>query len=388
MSKEEAVTIRLPKLGESIVSATVVQWLKKEGQPIAEDEPLLEVATDKVNSEIPSPVAGIVKKLLVEVDQTIDIGAPLATVRPIGEVDLEAEATTEPEYHSHTEHHEATKGFISPAVLRLVRERGVPLDELEHIKGTGLGGRITKKDVENYIVARWDKSKGKGEERVAMSPMRKAIADNMTRSFYTAPHAYLVSEIDVTELMGAIKAHKESFLEKHGFKLTITAFIVKAIAQAVDACPLVNASLEEDTMILKKEVNVGVAVAVEDGLIVPVIKQCGEKSVIDIAGAITDLSIRTRKSQLKPDEVSGGTITLTNFGMSGALLGLPIIRYPEVAIVGVGAIQERLTPDGVRRILNATLSFDHRAVDGMYAGLFVKALKESLEAMHTGKPFN
>lgn len=388
MSKEETVTIRLPKLGESIVSATVVQWLKKEGEPIAEDEPLLEVATDKVNSEIPSPIAGIVKELLVAVDQTIDIGAPLATVRPIGEVDLEAEATTEPEYHSQAEHHEATKGFISPAVLRLVRERGVPLDELEHIKGTGQGGRITKRDVESYIVARWDKSKGNGEERVAMSPMRKAIADNMTRSFYTAPHAYLVTEIDVTELMSAIKSHKESFLEKHGFKLTITSFIVKAIAQAVDACPLINASLEEDTMILKKEVNIGIAVAVNDGLVVPVIKQCGKKSVIDIAGAIFDLSVRTRKSQLKPDEVSGGTITLTNFGMSGALLGLPIIRYPEVAIVGVGAIAERLTSKGARQVLNATLSFDHRAVDGMYAGLFVKALKESLEAMHTGKPFN
>lgn len=388
MSKEETVTIRLPKLGESIMNATVVQWLKKEGEPIAEDEPLLEVATDKVNSEIPSPVAGVVKELLVDVDQTVDIGAPLATVRPIGAVDLEAEATTEPEYQTHTEHHEATKGFISPAVLRLARERGVPLDELDKIKGSGQGGRTTKRDVENYTVARWDKSKGSGEERIPMSPMRKAIADNMTRSFYTAPHAYLVTEVDVTELMASIKSHKASFLDTHGFKLTVTAFVVKAIADAVEACPLINASLEEDTMVLKKEVNVGVAVAIDDGLIVPVIKQCHQKSVVDIAGAVGDLAVRTRKNQLKPDEVSGGTITLTNFGMSGALIGLPIIRYPEVAIVGVGAIQERLTTAGVRQIINATLSFDHRAVDGMYAGLFVKAFKESLEAMHNGKPFN
>ncbi len=381
---KQTVTVRLPKLGESILSATIVQFLKKVGDPINEDDPLLEVATDKVNSEIPSPVSGVLKEILVEVDQEIEIGAPLLVIQTEGEVEVEEQ---EPEYHSHAEHQEATKGFLSPAVLRYVREQGIPLEELEHITGTGQGRRITKRDVEEYAVARWKKPSNGGEERIPMTPMRKAIADNMARSFYTAPHAYIVGEVDVTDLMSAIKEKKEAFAKQYGYKLTITSLIVKAIAKAVETCPLINARLDEDTIIVKKDVNVGIAVAVDHGLVVPVLKGCQDKSIIDIAGAITDLSTRARKNALKPDEVMEGTITLTNFGMSGALIGLPIIRYPEVAIIGVGAIQKRVSvfdndQFGIRQILHATLSFDHRALDGMYAGTFIKAFQEALEQMH------
>jgi 2-oxoglutarate dehydrogenase E2 component (dihydrolipoamide succinyltransferase) len=401
MAQEELVTIRLPKLGESILSATVVQWMKKVGESVAVDEPLMEVATDKVNSEIPSPVAGVIEEILVDVDTEVEIGAPLATIRPSGAAAPAPEPTApEPAYEGQAEHHEATKGFLSPAVLKLVRERGIPLEELDHIKGTGHGGRITKKDVESYATARWDRPKAPEPEplsseefhRVPMSPMRKAIADNMVRSFYQAPHAYLVSQVDITLLMRAIAAHKAAFLEKYGFKLTITAFIVKAIARAVQECPHINASLDGDELILKRDCNVGVAVAVGDGLLVPVIKRTGSKSIVDIAGAIGDLSVRARKQQLKPDEVMDGSITLTNFGMSGAMIGLPIIRYPEVAILGVGAIEKRVAvfdndQFGIRQVIHATLSFDHRAVDGMYAGRFIKAFEDALEGMHNEELF-
>lgn len=368
------ITISLPKLGESILGATVVQLLKKEGEEIAIDEPLLEVATDKVNSEIPSPVAGVIEKILVEPNQELEIGAPLAQVRTDGEAP--APKTSEPEYQKELEHHEASSGFISPGVLRLCRERKLPLEELDHIHGTGQNGRITKRDVENYITARWGGKASEDEERIPMSPIRQAIAENMSRSMSTIPHGYLINEVDVTNLMAAIKEQKEQFLAEHGYKLTITSYLIQAIARAIELKPLVNSSLEGESIIVKKNVNVGIAVAVDDGLIVPVIKKCQDKSLIDIAGAIADLSSRTRNRGLKPDEVSDGSITLTNFGTSGAQVGLPIIRYPEVAIIGVGAILQR----GDRKIVSATLSFDHRVLDGMYAGQFLKAFQDQLES--------
>jgi 2-oxoglutarate dehydrogenase E2 component (dihydrolipoamide succinyltransferase) len=217
-----------------------------------------------------------------------------------------------------------------------------------------------------------------------MTPMRQAIADNMVRSFYTAPHAYLVGEVDLTDLMREIAKQKEGFQEKHEVKLTITSFVVQSIAQAVKEFPLINASLEEEEIVIKKSINVGIAVAVDQGLVVPVIKRCQKLTLVEIAQAVADMSHRARKRQLKPDEVMEGSITFTNFGMSGALIGLPIIRYPEVAIIGMGAIQKRVAvfdndSFGVRQIAHLTLSFDHRAVDGMYAGSFLKALQDALQ---------
>lgn len=377
-----SITIRLPKLGESILSATIVQWMKKEGDTVVEDEPLCEVATDKVNSEIPSTVAGKIIKIVAQVDQEVEIGAPLVVVEPVGAVQEEPEPE---EYHAQPEHHESTKGFISPAVLRFVRDQGIPLTELDKIRGTGQGGRITKKDVESYAVARWKKGSQEGIKRQPMSPMRKAIAENMVRSFYSAPHAYLVAEIDLTDLMASIRQKREAFFAEHGAKLTITSYFVKAIAHAVEKYPLLNASLEEDTVLVKSDVNVGIAVAVDDGLVVPVIKQCQLHDIKHIAKTIADLSIRSRNRGLHPDEVKNGSITLTNFGMSGALIGLPIIRYPESAIIGMGAIQKRpiVSKDNeivIREIVHATVSIDHRVVDGMYAGNFIKELQEVLES--------
>jgi 2-oxoglutarate dehydrogenase E2 component (dihydrolipoamide succinyltransferase) len=383
----EPVQICLPKLGESILTATVVQWLKGEGDLIALDEPLLEVATDNVNSEIPSPVAGRLTKILVGADAQVEIGAPLALIATGGAASLSVDALKVADTHS-CGPESASEGFLSPAVLRLVREHAIPLKELDRIRGTGQGGRITKRDIESYVVAKGTcvvQTAAATAERIPLSPMRKAIAENMASSFYKAPHAYVLTEIDLTNLLASVDKEREEFLQRHGVKLTITSHFIQAIAAMVRAYPLVNATFEEEALVVKQMVNIGVAVAVDNGLIVPVIRNCQGRALSCIAKALADLSARARTRSLKPDEVNEGSITLTNFGMSGALMGLPIIRYPEVVIVGIGAIQKKLVvrPDdslAIRKMVHATLSFDHRAIDGMYAGAALQAFKASLES--------
>jgi len=375
--------ITLPKLGESITSATVVQWFKKEGDPVKEDEALLEVTTDKINSEIPSPVSGVLKKILAQPDQELEVGEPLALIS----TDQAVEAAERPVEKEFACSKSGSEDVLSPAVLRLAREKKIPMDELLSIKGTGAGGRITKKDVENYAGKAPSAPKvaaGSDVEHMKMSGMRKMIADNLKRSFYEAPHATLVAEADITNCMEIIASEKETFLKKNGFKLTITSFIARAIAQAVKEYPLINASLDTDTIIIKRYVNLGIAVSVEGGIIVPVIKSCHTKSLKEIAKSVAEFSKKAREETLSPDDAQEGTITMTNFGMGGALIGIPIIRYPEVAIVGVGSIQKKVVAlddnsFGVRRVINLSLTFDHRVIDGMYGCGFLGALKKHLE---------
>jgi 2-oxoglutarate dehydrogenase E2 component (dihydrolipoamide succinyltransferase) len=385
----EIIEVSLPKLGESIVSATVVQWLKKPGDEVAVDEALLEVSTDKVNSEIPSPVAGVVKEILVKVDEEIEVGASL--------LKIEVDAVAPPAPALETARVQAEprcmrKGkeeVYTPAVLRLAQMEGISFDTLRTIDGSGEGGRITKKDVENYVS---EKSAPKipvdkeGEDRIRLSGMRKLIADNMVRSFYEAPHASLVSEADVTDVMRLIVHEKERFKQTHGVKLTITSFLIQAMAKALQQYPMLNASLEDEMIIMKRFVNVGIAVNVDKGLIVPVIKNCQERNLVSLARAVSDLSTRARTGKLSPDEVSGGTVTLTNFGMTGALIGVPIIRYPEVAIIGAGTIQKRVVVReddslAVRQMMYLTLTFDHRIIDGIYGCQFLSAFKHHLESI-------
>ncbi len=385
----EIIEVALPKLGESIVGATVVQWLKNVGDEIAVDEALLEVSTDKVNSEIPSPVAGIVKEILVKQDEDIEVGAPLVKIEvnaaappaPVVEI---ARAQSEPCC--------ARKGkedVFSPAVLRLAQIEGIPFDTLRSIDGSGEGGRVTKKDLENYMAEKRSPKiplEEEGEERIRLSGMRKMIADNMVRSFYEAPHASLVSEADVTDVMRLIAHEKERFKQTHGVKLTITSFLIQAMTKALQQFPMLNASLEDETIIMKRFVNVGIAVNVDKGLIVPVIKNCHERNLVSLARAVADLSGRSRTGKLSPDEVSGGTVTLTNFGMTGALIGVPIIRYPEVAIIGAGTIQKRVVVReddslAVRQMMYLTLTFDHRVIDGIYGCQFLAAFKNHLESI-------
>jgi len=368
--------ITLPKLGESILSATIVQWFKKVGDRVERDEPLLEVSTDKVNSEIPSPVAGVLEEILAQTGQELLVGAPLAVVSGGGAVKQTHAAAPVA-----TQTSSSDDSFISPAVMRLLQEKGIPLSDIDKIPRAG--GRLSKKDVELYSCPH--NVSQPGIERVKMTSMRKAIADNMVKSFYEAPHASLVTEVDVTEVLRTIAAEKQTFLEKHGVKLTITAYAARAIARALQAFPLINSSLEADTIVMKKFVNLGVAVSVDQGVMVPVVKRCHELSLPEIAKEIAALAEKARTHRLQPQEVQDGTITMTNFGMTGTMLGIPIIRYPEVAIVGLGAITKKaaVMPDesiAVRSVMMVSLTFDHRVLDGLYGCGFLNELKKHLEA--------
>jgi 2-oxoglutarate dehydrogenase E2 component (dihydrolipoamide succinyltransferase) len=389
----QRVEVTLPKLGESIVGATIVKWLKKVGDPIRLDEGLVEVSTDKVNSEIPSPFAGILEEILVFENEEMEVGAPLAIllIGDLQEVPVLHETPSEKE-----------KGdFFSPAVLRLAQMEGLSIETLRKIQGTGEGGRVSKRDIEKYLeskqqsktapckvaqAAQTPPRSDEREERVKLSGMRKAIADNMVRSFYEAPHASLVVEADVTDVMHLIAKEKEAFLAAHGVKLTITSFLIQALTKALQQFPSLNASMDGETIIMKRYVNVGIAVNIEQGLVVPVIKNCQDRNLVNIAKAVTDLSTRARAGKLSPDDVKEGTVTLTNFGMTGALMGIPIIRHPEVAIIGAGTIKKKVVVReddalAIRQMIYLTLTFDHRVIDGIYGCQFLGALQQNLESV-------
>ena len=384
MDKE--IIITLPKLGESIVNATVLQWHKKPGETVLKDEPLLEVNTDKVASEIPSPVSGTLVKIHAESGALVDVGNPLATI------------STSKHHHAH--HHEpvvniakspqpsSDHSFLTPAVLRLMHEKKIPLGDIDKISHTGHGGRLTKQDVENYCPLMSQQIFSGDIERVKMSPLRKAIADNMVKSFYGAPHASLVTEMDVTELVAFIAKEKQVYFEKHGVKLSVTAFFARAMTQALQVYPLLNASVESDTIIVKKFINLGIAVSVDQGVMVPVIRNCQNLGLEAISKEISSLAEKSRKGTLVNSDVQEGSITLTNFGVTGIEIGIPIIRYPEVAIVAIGSSKKKVCamPDdtmAIRSIMMVSLTFDHRVIDGLYGCGFLAELKKTIEqAIH------
>jgi 2-oxoglutarate dehydrogenase E2 component (dihydrolipoamide succinyltransferase) len=377
----EQMIITLPKLGESIVSATIIQWFKKTGDCVALDEPLLEVSTDKVNSEIPSPAAGVLKEIIAMPSQEVQVGEALAILSTeVHKKNVEPVPAFQGASPSSTENVD----LLTPAVLRLLKEKGIDLSEIDRIERTGHGGRLTKKDIEAYSLSH-DKDSNISFERVKMTPMRKAIAENMVRSFYQAPHASLITEIDVTGIVDLIKEQKETFLLQTGAKLTVTSFVARAIARAAGAYPFINSSLENDTIVMKHFVNLGIAVSVDQGVMVPVIRHCHQLSLSQISRQIADLADKARRHVLTPDEVSDGTITLTNFGMAGVQIGIPIIRFPEVAIVGIGAITKKVMvmPDdkaAIRSVMMVSLTFDHRVLDGLYGCGFLSDLKKHLES--------
>lgn len=394
MNKE--FTVQLPKLGESITSATIVQWFKKEGDMIKLDEPLVEVSTDKVNSEIPSPVSGVIAKITCSENQELDVGAPLCSIL-VGEASAAPTAKTVeqvPLKQSEETSSLSNQDFFSPAVVNLAQSKGVSFDDLRKIRGTGEGGRVTKKDVEAFALERQGakakepqthQAELKGQ-RIKMDPMRKAIADNMVKSFYTAPHASLIESLDVTDVLDWIEKNKAAFLSKHGVKISLTAFIALACAQALKAFPLLNSQVQNDEIVIKDHVNLGLAVSVGQGLLVPVIHECENMTLDMMAKAIADKASRARDGKLMPSEVKEGSFTLTNFGMGGVQVGMPIIRFPEVAIVAVGTINKACVPlddrtIGIRSVVTLTLTFDHRVVDGLYGCGFINAVKSSLASL-------
>jgi 2-oxoglutarate dehydrogenase E2 component (dihydrolipoamide succinyltransferase) len=410
--------VLMPQLGESVVEGTISKWLKKEGERVEELEPLLEVNTDKVDTEIPAPASGVLLKVLAAEGTTVKVGQAIAVIG-------EAETPLSTNGHDRAEQSQISAlqsspsrrelGFISPVVARLADEFKV---DLYQIKGTGLGGRITKKDVLAYIEAQKSVPAPAPQIEVparepvtnggarttavsgppsAVSPpspevipvegMRKLIAEHMVRSKHTSPHVTTVFEADMSRVLAHLEQNQAAFA-RDGVRLTLTAYFVSAIVAALRAVPIVNSQWVEEggtaRIVLKREINVGIAVALDDGLIVPVIKRADEKSLLGLAREINDLAQRARAKALKADEVQGGTFTLTNHGVSGSLFATPIINQPQTGIMGVGAVQKRVVvlendAIAVRPMVYLTLTFDHRVLDGASGDRFMQVVKRTLE---------
>ncbi|MDD9956999.1 MAG: dihydrolipoamide acetyltransferase family protein [Anaerolineaceae bacterium] len=364
-------TLQMPKLGESVIEGTVSRWLKREGDPVDEYEPLLEIITDKVDTEIPSPAAGVLLRIHVGEGETVAVGTPLALIGDAGE-EVEARQSARA----------AGSGRHSPAVARLLAEHQL---DAAAVRGSGREGRITRKDVEAHLASRQQatapaESTTPGE-LLPLTPMRRRIAQQMVASVQTAPQVTAVYEAD----MGAVLAQRETLRAEHpGLRFTPVAWIVAATARALVEHPTLNAEWRADGIFLHHERHVGLAVALEEGLIVPVIRHADRLALPDLARAIADLATRARAGQLRPDEARGGTFTISNYGAGGCLVGTPIINPPQAAILGVGALQQRpVVREGAlvaRPMCYFSLTFDHRVLDGALADAFMRCMMGGLES--------
>jgi 2-oxoglutarate dehydrogenase E2 component (dihydrolipoamide succinyltransferase) len=437
------LNITLPAMGEGVIEATINKWLVAEGTKVKEDDPLVEVATDKVDSEIPAPVAGTIVSILVKEGSIAKIGDLLAiiennvapTKEDLKKVDAEVERIretiaeakqekTEIEILSHNMKNRTPSGkFVSPLVRSIAAREGISYSDLDNTTGTGMDGRITKDDILKIIEERNSGKESKshmetpeaiaavtaaepvnvlkpskkepltvsgsaGDEIIPMDRVRRIIAAHMVLSKRTSPHVTSFIDADVTRLMNWRNANKEKFMAAEGQKLTLTPIFIDATARALYEFPMVNVSVDGDNIIKKKNINIGMATALPDGnLIVPVIKNANEKSLTGLAKAVNDLAERARINKLKPDEITGGTFTITNFGSYNNLAGTPIISQPQAAILGTGVVRKTPvvieTNDGdmiaIRQVMILSLSYDHRVIDGALAGKFLHKIKEILE---------
>jgi len=449
------VDVVMPKMGESIMEGTVIEWTKKVGDTVELDETLLEIATDKVDSEVPSPAAGVLVEIKAEPNETVEVGQVIAVIETdassaksetvsskpkaeIGEQKSEisepAPTTNDKPLTTNDEPQTANEGrFYSPLVLSIAKEEKISKSELDSIEGTGAQGRVSKTDVMSFLETR--KVSGSvqptptsapaqapglsrpvgsmpptptdrnavnaGEikvlrpsgntEIIQMDRMRKIIAEHMVKSKQTSAHVTTFAEADVTKLVQYRETHKDKFGKENGYKLTFTPFFIEATIQALRDFPLINSSVDGDKIILKRDINYGIAVALGEsgsgGLIVPVIKNAGDLNIGGIARAVNDLARKARNKQLSPDDLVGGTFTLTNYGSVGNLMGTPIINQPQVAIFGTGAIKKRPvvleTEAGdviaIRHMVYLSMSYDHRIIDGALGGAFVPRVVELLE---------
>jgi 2-oxoisovalerate dehydrogenase E2 component (dihydrolipoyl transacylase) len=433
----------MPQLGESVTEGTIARWLKAEGDEIGKDEPLAEVDTDKVNAELPSPLAGRIEKLLVSEGTTVDVGTEIALVTVAGEEeatkpqpreDAAAEAPTEEWPAAETEAQPAvTDGGekqravaearssrsegngraevesaeelrlkrSSPVVRRLAEEHDVDISE---ISGTGTGGRVTKKDIQSYIEEREAAPAAtevapkpappepepervpvyEGDRVVELTSIRRAIANRMALSKREAPHAWSVVEVDVTGLAALRERVKAEFAQREGVRLTYLPFIVKAVVEGLKEHPILNSVWGGDRIVVRKRINIGVAVDLEDALIVPVIRDADELNTLGLARGIDEVVRKARNRQLSPDDVSGGTFTVNNPGALGSVVSTPIINYPQAAILSAEAVLKRpvVVDDAIaiRSMMNMEVSFDHRILDGGAALRFLNAVKRRLEA--------
>jgi 2-oxoglutarate dehydrogenase E2 component (dihydrolipoamide succinyltransferase) len=428
------MNIILPAMGEGVIEATINKWLVTEGSTVNEEDPLVEIATDKVDSEVPAPMKGTIVSIIAKEGSVPKVGDVIAVIenevvptkKDSAKVDKEVERIRETidevklekkevETLSHDLKSRTPSGkFISPLVRSIAAREGISYSELDAVTGTGMDGRITKEDLNKIIASHTKATKaeeaeekaktpaapvpeartatppgpGQEDEIIPMDRIRKLIADHMVMSKRTSPHVTSFIDADVTRIVNWRNANKEKFLATEGQKLTLMPIFVDATARALYDFPMVNISVSGDNIIRKKNINIGMATALPDGnLIVPVIKNANEKNLTGLAKAVNDLAERARSNKLKPDEITGGTFTITNFGSYNNLSGTPIINQPQAAILGTGVARKMPvvieTADGdtiaIRHIMILSLSYDHRVIDGALAGKFLHRIKEILE---------
>ena len=426
------VIVKLPQVGESVVEGIIDKWLKKPGDRVEKYDPLVEIVTDKVTMELPSPVAGVLSRILVEEGTTVPIGTAIAEIdttegapdtapgdpepkaptvtslspqpsrigglekdiRPVGPTGGSMENA---HYMEKTKEVVDQKSRFSPVVRRLAGEHGI---DLSTVKGTGINGRITRQDVLSYVerqsaapaVAPPVGSALGDEEAVAISPIRLIIATNMARSTSQIPHAWGMIETDVTPLVQYREKVKDAFQQREGIDLTYLPFVIKAVTKSLKDNPALNSSWGEDNIILKKRIHIGVAVATGEGLVVPVIHDADRLNIAGLARAISELTNKARQNKLALGEVQGGTFTINNTGALGSVMSYPIINYPQAAIITSEAIVKRpvVVNDSIaiRSVMNLCLSFDHRVLDGAEASAFLQAVKRLLESMGENTPLN
>src|SRR5680860_166142 len=422
--------LKLPKMSESVAEATITNWLKAVGDTIEADEAVLEIATDKVDSEIPSEVDGVLIEKLFNVDDVVQVGQTIAIIEIEGkdESDQPIEITSEEPAEAMVEEVEETvleakqaavstpqdfsdsTRFYSPLVKNIAREEGISVGELEQVEGSGKEGRVTKSDILDYVKNRSSQpvtasketqkveplpqapqapvSVSGEDEIIEMSRMGKMIAHHMVQSNLTSAHVQSFIEVDVTNIWNWRNKHKASFEKREGEKLTFTPIFMEAIAKAIKDFPMVNVSVDGDKIIKRKNINIGMAAALPDGnLIVPVIKNADRLNLVGMAKAVNDLASRSRQNKLKPDDIQGGTYTVTNVGTFGSIMGTPIINQPQVGILALGAIRKVPavieTPEGdaiaIRHKMFLSHSYDHRVVNGALGGQFVQRVAQYLE---------
>ena len=409
------VDIIMPKMGESITEGTIIEWRKNVGDAVDKDEIFLEIGTDKVDSEIPSPAAGILVEILAKPNDVIDVGKVIGRINTDGSAKPDAVPADIPESDKENvqEVKETPKtdfkkepvvpkkqldkpkgSFFTPVVMKIANENNISMNELESIKGSGKSGRVTKKDILSHLKSPGGTSKEFNEVKmsdtvVEMEYMRKRIADHMRASLDTAAHVYVMTEVDMTDIVNYVNKNENIFYEKESFKLTYTPFIVNAVVKAINQFPLMNSSIEENEIIHKKNINIGLAVSLEDGLMVPVIENCEEINFLGLCRRVHDLSVRARSKDIRPDELQGSTFSISNFGVFNVSMGTPIINQPNVGILGIGAIKKQpvvIESDlgdtiGIRSQMILSLGFDHRLIDGAGGSKFIDKIRFEIENM-------
>ena len=419
------IDIVMPKMGESITEGTIIEWRKKIGDIVEMDEILLEIGTDKVDSEIPSPTAGTIVEILAKPNDIMEVGTVIAKVETDSDAALVQKSTQSLVSEQKTEElvedkivevpkaispktkpQSGEKKFFTPVVNKIAIENNIEIDELMTILGTGKGGRVTKVDVLNYLKSRLTVPSAKQsdmaqplavppafsrlDETVEMDNMRKLIAEHMRNSLDTSAHVYVMTEVDMSAIVNYVNKQEDTFYQREGYKLTYTPFIIRACVKALNSQPEMNASLEDSSIVYHKNVNIGMAVAVNKGLMVPVLEKCEELNFLGLCRKVRDLALRTRNKQLNPDELQGSTFSISNFGVFNVTMGTPIINQPNVGILGVGVIKKRPVvietkegdTIGIKSMMVLTLGFDHRLIDGAGGSQFVDTVRENLENMN------